>query len=227
MAATADPAAALDSLVSNVVDEDVARAASTLQEFLRQRYLPEIAELEHRVVEIDADPVTKGLVNFNDKLSQIRQAANQVAPILAQAISDRNEARSRRDNAKAAFEVRLNEVLSGDSDITELTGGQSQKIAAAKHKLRRELSIVHYSDQIYAQMRGYHDAIKLVFDNLATTKSDLMAQLAVIKQQIQLGEVDASRFPLERPGISPPQTGARELEADIARDLGDAGLAQF
>jgi hypothetical protein len=210
----------LDALVSTIVSDDISQAFDNELERLTSTLAPMVEQVQTMKVDIPSDPVALGLSQFNEKLSVIRQYANQVTPMQNRAIALRAQARSRRDQAKKAFEARLNLLLSTDEDVLKEKGGQQAKMAMAKDKLSREGRVVAYCEQLYAVASAYYDAIKLASDNLKDTKSDLMAQLAVIKQQIAIGEVDGKHFPVQgadsgRPHTSPLQRAEAEIAASL------------
>ncbi len=129
--------------------------------------------------------------------------------------------------SNAALQEKLNIALEHDPDVQKVSGQQA-KLAAAQNKHAREQRIVNYCEQLHIGARSYHDVIKLTFDTLKDTKDDLMRQLAVVKQQIAIGEVNSSRFPVAGDNGSFRQNVASasvELEIAEALDTGSGNVA--
>ncbi len=214
---------ALDVIVAQVESDDVSTAAEELINHLRGRWEPVLIEAESAKVELASNPVAQGLSQFNEKLAAIRLKANFTSTSLAALIDEKRKADDRRKAAKAAYEEKLNLTLTQDPDITEAKEAAGIKLSMAKELCKREARIVQYTERIFQQVNGYYNALKMMHDNIAETKKDLMAQLAVIKQQIAIGEVNSSSFPIPggpspRSGVSAP-TSMQELEMELAADL--------
>lgn len=215
---------ALDLIVSGTAPDEVTLAANALIQKLSSKYEPLIQKAEELVTQIPEDPVASGLADFNLRLARLRTSSNTVSQWLAMAVADKQRCRSRVKAAKSAFDTKLQHTLAMDDRVAAVSGQQS-KMAVARNLLVRESRVVDYADQIYTLMSGYHDALKVHSDNLADTKRDLMAQLAVIKQMVNLGEVSGGEFNNRSVGGSPSM---KELEAQVAAELGEApGLKEI
>ncbi len=84
-----------------------------------------------------------------------------------------------------------------------------------------------YAERIYNLASGYNASLKRISDNLKDTKSDLMSQLAVIKQQIALNEIPHSAFPTMG-GSQPPITARQQIEQEVDQVMkGRSGTTSF
>jgi hypothetical protein len=209
---------AFDDLVVEQVDDDVTLAARRLLTYYDNRYAAVLRQSQTLGVDIPKDPVSAGLNSFNSTLALARHAANQVAPWLSNLVADKNAAYERYKKAKAAYEEKLDLMFANDPEVQEIKGVEAKKIHV-RNICERDARIVNYAEQIWRRISAYHDALKLIYDNLTGTSSDLMKQLAVVKQQIALGEINPNDFPTERGGVSPPTSGLQRAEADIASAL--------
>lgn len=202
-------------------NDKITLAAKQLVQYLADKYEPMVQEAQHLMMDIPEDPSLIGLAEFNRLISVLRSRSNTVARYLMQATEEKRKSQRRRDAAKTAFEEKLQYVLSTDTVVLEIDGQQA-KMAEARARLTDEARLVDYAGQIYTLVLGYHEALKLVHDQLSETSRDLMRQYSVIKQQIQMGEVDGGGW---RPGAGGGEPGnpRAELEAKLASELGDAG----
>lgn len=217
----------LDAIITGSAPDEVTVAAARLIAQLEDLYEPIMKEADGMLVDIPADPVAEGFGAFVARLSDLRNKSNRVARWLQEAAAERRQAQVRVKSAKVAYEEKLQMTLAHDPEVQE-TAGQQAKLAVAKSKLGREHRLVAYSDRIYTQCVGYHESLKLIHDTLADTKRDMMAQLAVVKQQIAIGEVDGARFPAERRGELEREGSMRQLESAIAAELdGKEGTITF
>jgi len=212
----------LDMMIVGSAPDDVTMAAEKLITHLASRYEPLVEQSMQLLTSIPEDPVALGLDQFNVRLSQLRNDANILAQALGAVISEKRRCQERVKSAKTAAEEKLQILLIHDPEVKEITG-QQQKLAMAKTKMSRELRLVDYADQIYTRVLGYYEALKLAHDTLADTKRDLMSQLAVIKQQIAIGEVSGNSFPVSRASVN----GLSALEQDLARAIGPEGSTSF
>lgn len=224
----AAPPSAFDKLVSTPEEDDVSLAARDLLTFYDERYAAALTSLQGLTVTIDKDPVAGGLQRFNHLISSVRVAANYVAPWLSAVVADRNAALERFKAAKAAYEEKLDLTLAHNEEVRDLAGSFEAKKALARDLCKRDKRIVDYAEQIYRRLSAYYDAIKIVYDNLNATNGDLMKQLAVVKQQIALGEADPNRFPVDRGGVGPPTSPLQEAEREVSEALDvKEGLVEF
>lgn len=174
------------------------------------------------MMDISLDPSALGLGEFSKQVGDIRNRSNRVAQWLSAIIAEKRKAQRRRDAAKVAYDEALQFILATDPDVRGVDGQQA-KMAEARAKLGKEARIVAFANQIYTIVLGYHEALKLVHDQLSETSHDLMRQYSVIKQQMRLGEVDPQGFRSGHSSYSIPEGATAELEAKLAQELGDAG----
>jgi len=208
----------LDLAIVGTPDE-VSQAAMLLIDKLEHHYGPMVANAESFLHDISTDPVSDGFTAFVANLGQLQNDRSRVSQWLIEATAEKRRSQTRVRRAKTAYEEKLHLTLAYDPDISAVDGQQA-KMALARSKLHREFRIVAYAEQIYTQVLGFFEALKLAHDQINESKRDMMAQLAVIKQMVILGEISPEQFPAEREGVG---SNLRETEHAIARELGEAG----
>lgn len=216
----------LDLIIAGTAPDEVTVAANRLINQIQDKYDPIIAKAGSFQHEIDEDPVKMGVRHFNHKLHLLRADANTINQWHLEVIAEKRKAQSRVKAAKVAYDEKLQLMLTSDMDVREVEG-QQHKMALAKKKLAKEARVVAYCEQIYTMVLGYAEAIKLAADNLGDTKRDLMAQLAVIKQSVAIGETSGGAFPIGNGDGSVPASRFQEMEASIASELPESGVTKF
>jgi hypothetical protein len=198
-----------------------------LYDDMEKLFTPMVNAATGMIVELPEDPVSFGLTSFHGRIAQIRAFSNQVATWQQHAIVAKREAQARKTRARLVREERYLALLAADPTVREAQGGQGGREAAAKSRLTRENRIVEYADMLYTQALGFYEALNRAQENLKETKRDAMSQLAVIRDQIRMGEVDSSTFPVDRTGVSIPTTKNAEIETELQREMSADGTINF
>jgi hypothetical protein len=213
----------LDELVAPPVDDVLTAAARDEVQRLDDAFK---ARVDHALAlkhEIPHDPVPLGLAQFNARVARLNHDINEVAQLRAMLISEKRRAQERRDRAKSALREKITLLLENNEDVRSSEGGQRGREAAAEALCAEDQRKVDICHRIYTIVLGYDEATRLVFDTLKETKADNMRQLAVVKEQIKLGEVSSADFPIEGNAgnssvlPSPQKQKALEVEAEVAQ----------
>lgn len=197
---------------------EVDEAAQKLVNHLFERYAARVQATDELVVNIPEDPVALGLSNFNILISKNRINSNTCSQLLSELTRERAACRDRLNSARAAFDEKLNHMLSSDEEVKEVKGQQAKK-ALATEKLAKQKVLVDWCERILAMVQSYFDATKLAHDRCKDIKRDLMTQLDIVRAQISMGEVDGSKFPVGA-AQGRPQNGVEAAERALAEEFG-------
>jgi hypothetical protein len=210
----------LDALITSPIRDEVSLAASSLSQQLTDRYdarVHDALSLQDRH-EIPSDPASLGLGQFHQRLAYINRDSTRVATLLSELKYEKRQAQARVRKAKALLEERIHLLINHDDEIKAAEGGQKGREMAARDRASREVRILDWAEMIYTQILGYHEAASLAHDTLKQARRDNMDQLAVIREQIRLGEVQAATFPVPGNQIRQQPSGS-QLQADLAQAL--------
>jgi len=160
-----------------------------LETWMAEGYM-KLSELTY---EISGEPASRGLDAMVKDIAVIREMANWVANMYAQAIkiNSKINAHSKylNNKLKGGVEEVAKQLRDKDPDLSV-----RRSTNIARDILTQQVELSAGWESLAQQVSDYKNFAKFAYENLNATRDDLLLQLAIIKQQIILGEINAESY---------------------------------
>ena len=193
------PADGVTTLQINIANDPL-RAVS-LDEFYSRAY----AAAKDLGVEVEGDPVKRGLFTFHTKTSALRQYQNFVVRMIFVGIKIRTKTHSQFLYGKEIYEQEVRKGMLKISDYEDAGyGGKKVRVSIDTKRMRAELDLeesrkcLHLLEDKYQEAKAFVEAMSLIRDNLKSTRDDLLFSMTTIRSQMLTGEVPILNTNLSR-----------------------------
>jgi hypothetical protein len=145
-------------------------------------------------VYLDEDPLSKGLVSVNNKLSEIQIAKDKVSSLLMDAMKNLAEHEILKDMAQNEHDRQQDLFIATDKDVQAQKSAEQRSIHA-RLKMPELVLKVHHTEIALLKASWYLKCLQLVASNLESANSNLSRQITVIQMDLNLqgGNVGAQR----------------------------------
>jgi hypothetical protein len=136
-------------------------------------------------VYLDDDPLSKGLVSVNNKLSEIQIAKDKVSSLLMDAMKNLAEHEILKDVAQNEHDRSQDLFIATDKDVQAQKSAEQRSIHA-RLKMPELVLKLHYADIALLKASWYLKCLQLVASNLESANSNLSRQITVIQMDLNL-----------------------------------------
>jgi hypothetical protein len=145
-------------------------------------------------VELDPDPVVKGLASLNYKIAELQIAKDHVSGLLLEAMKSMAEHEILKDIAQNAHDRQLDLLVATDASVQAQKSAEQRSIHA-RMKMPELVLSLHHEEVASLKASWYMKCLQLVASNLESTNSNLSRQITVIQmdQALQGGANLANR----------------------------------
>lgn len=157
-------------------------------------YESRLSELKKYRVELDPDPVVKGLNSLHEKLAQVQAYKDRACSLLVEAHQNVNDYEIVYESVKREYETKLNELLVNDKEIQNLKSDRL-RLASADLKLSELLIKLHDASLELLRAKSYLKCVQTVYDNLCSTNANLTQQIYVVQLGLRSGTYSPDEIP--------------------------------
>jgi len=148
----------------------------------------EFDEVKNLRVSLSDDPISIGLSTHLQKIAMCREFANRIATVLLKSIKLKSEIESIIKIQKAILEINSSKLF------IEVSGKTiTDKEMAVKVEVRDLSMYIAELESLLINAKALNESVYSIYEMINKTNKDLVAQLAVIKQQILIGEIKLSK----------------------------------
>ncbi len=145
-------------------------------------------ELQGVTIQLDPDPVQKGLVSINKKSAEIQGEKEKGGALLIEAIKNKSEANIHLDAKKGDHSRQLDGLLAGDEEVKAQKSAELRK-ATANVKLKDLVTDLAYTELDAQKADVYHKCVQQVYSQLDSANMNLSRQMSVIEMEIKIQEI--------------------------------------
>lgn len=149
-------------------------------------------EVKKVQVYLDADPLSKGLVSVNNKLSEIQIAKDKVSSLLMEAMKNLAENEIVKDQAQNKHDRQQDLLIATDASIQAQKSAEQRSIHA-RMKMPDMVLELHHADIALLKASWYLKCLQLVASNLESANANLSRQITVIQMDLNLQGPNAGR----------------------------------
>lgn len=157
-------------------------------------YEARLEELKKYHIELDPDPVSKGLTSLHEKLAQVQAYKDRVCSLLVEAHQNVNDYETIYESVKREYEHKLNELLVNDKEIQGLKSDRL-RLASADLKLNELLIKLHNASLELLRAKSYLKCVQTVYDNLCSANENLIQQIYVVQLGLRSGTYAPDEIP--------------------------------
>lgn len=166
-------------------------------------------ELATLVIELDADPTTKGPAYLQDLISKTRGYLNRTSFFLHEVHRERHGVERQLDAQKAAYEVSSDELLASDNRVTRLPNIEDRR-AMINLLLKEERVKISELERQIKDLGFVEKAIRHRHKELENTMSAIRMQKSVVDSEMRTGAYYGDESGTSRGGVH-----GRPMSADI------------
>jgi hypothetical protein len=144
-----------------------------------------LEEVKRVRVELDPDPVIKGLASLNYKIAEIQIAKDHVSGLLLEAMKSTAENEILHDIAKNTHDRQIDLLIATDSEVQAQKSAEARSIHA-RMKMPNLVLDLHHCEIALLKAQWYMKCLTLVASNLESTNSNLSRQITVIQMDSAL-----------------------------------------
>ncbi|MCM8820298.1 MAG: hypothetical protein NC925_05845 [Candidatus Omnitrophica bacterium] len=143
-------------------------------------YDARLEELKSFKVDLDPDPVSKGIFSLNEKLAQVQAFKDRVCALLVEAHQNVSEYEIIYESVKHQYESNLERLLVSDPEVQSLKSDRL-RIASANVKLAELLIKLNNANLELLRAKNYLKCVQTIYDNLNSVNENLTQQIYVIQ----------------------------------------------
>jgi hypothetical protein len=136
-------------------------------------------------VELDPDPVVRGLSSLNLKIAEIQIAKDHVSGLLLEAMKSTAEHEILKDIAQNAHDRQVDLLIATDASVQAQKSAEQRSIHA-RLKIPQQVLDLHHCEVALLKSQWYLKCLQLVASNLESTNSNLSRQITVIQMDSAL-----------------------------------------
>ncbi len=144
-----------------------------------------LEEVKKIQVYLDEDPLSKGLVSVNNKLSEIQVAKDKVSSLLMTAMKNLAENEILKDEAQNKHDRQQDLLIATDASIQAQKSAEQRSIHA-RLKMPELVLELHRADIALLKASWYLKCLQLVASNLESANANLSRQITVIQMDLNL-----------------------------------------
>lgn len=144
-----------------------------------------LEEVKKIRVELDPDPVVRGLSSLNLKIAEIQIAKDHVSGLLLEAMKSTAEHEILHDIAKNTHDRQIDLLVATDPEVQAQKSAEARSIHA-RMKAPNLVLDLHHCEIALLKAQWYMKCLTLVASNLESTNSNLSRQITVIQMDSAL-----------------------------------------
>lgn len=144
-----------------------------------------LEEVKKIQVYLDEDPLAKGLVSVNNKLSEIQVAKDKVSSLLMSAMKNLAENEILKDQVQNKHDRQQDLLIATDATIQAQKSAEQRSIHA-RMKMPDLVLELHHADIALLKASWYLKCLQLVASNLESANANLSRQITVIQMDLNL-----------------------------------------
>lgn len=144
-----------------------------------------LEEVKKIQVYLDEDPLSKGLVSVNNKLSEIQIAKDKVSSLLMVGMKNLAENEILKDQAQNKHDRQQDLLIATDTTIQAQKSAEQRSIHA-RMKMPELVLGLHHADIALLKASWYLKCLQLVASNLESANANLSRQITVIQMDLNL-----------------------------------------
>src|SRR5579863_3194874 len=137
-------------------------------------------------LDLDVDPITKGLDSLTKKLSEVQELRNRVSKAMLIAIQNKTEAEIEYKRVDNILETRKTTLVLQD-DFVRGQKSQEMRDLAAQSKMPELVLEQHQKEVDLVRADAYLKFVQQISDNLEAANTNLSRQISVIQMSVSLG----------------------------------------
>jgi hypothetical protein len=139
-----------------------------------------LEEVKRVRVELDPDPVVRGLSSLNLKIAELQIAKDHVSGLLLEAMKSTAEHEILKDIAQNAHDRQIDLLIATDASVQAQKSAEQRSIHA-RLKIPQLVLDLHHAEISLLKSQWYLKCLQLVASNLESTNSNLSRQITVIQ----------------------------------------------
>ena len=157
--------------------------------------LPKITSLSKFRIPLDADPLSKGLISFNQKLADIQASKDIICSLINSLLLHKNTLENARIQLDKHIDTRKAELLESNAEYYLKTlKTQEQRDDVMNKVLKDETALATMLSRLISTVKCYYESSKNQLNNLESTNNNLKKQLDVIDDMISIGELNKGGY---------------------------------
>jgi hypothetical protein len=157
-------------------------------------------ELSSISIELSEDPTTEGLGLVNGKIAEINAQKERVGSILMDTLSNVQERKRHFEEAKLAYDLKYERILSTDESVRNLKS-EALRSAATNAQISDDFLIMRKAEMDLGDAEAFQKIVQHKYNLLESANSNVSRQITVVQLQLEIGEVQ------RRGSYTPPGSG--------------------
>lgn len=154
-----------------------------------EEYAARHAEMSVIRIQLDNDPLEKGLAGVNSKISQLQGQKDRVSQFLMEAIRNKAEAQILHDTYKGEYERKMYELLVTDADV-QAQKTEKLRESMANTKISAVLLKVAMAEIDLVKADSHYKGLYQMYENLESANANLSRQISVLQMSMEVGEIN-------------------------------------
>jgi hypothetical protein len=140
-------------------------------------------------IELREDPVSHGLSDMSQKLSEIVNKHSQACILANKVIKIFSDKKRTLENAKSLYKIKFSRTLV-ENELVKQGGSQSERQAITSSLLQEEQQKLLDAQNDMSEWEGIKECVDNAIRTLVVAKESISRQQAIIMKQLEMGEAD-------------------------------------
>lgn len=139
-----------------------------------------LEEVKKIQVLLDPDPIAKGLVSLNYKLTEIQLAKDRITSLLLESMKNVAELEILKEVCQNEHDRQLELLMTTEASCLAAKSAEARNVAA-RIKMPEKVLALHHQDIGLIKGQWYMKCLQLVHSNLESANSNLSRQITVVQ----------------------------------------------